>query len=98
MKAEIHLTSLEKKVLNYMLENNLNEASTKRKKYILKKVDINYFDDAIKEFKSLQNDGNNLIEKFTLTSAIIEANERIKFLQSNDYKESYIFNKQLVII
>ena len=53
---------------------------------------------AIKEFKSLQNDGNNLIEKVTLSSAIIEANERIRFLQSNDYKESYIFNKQLVII
>ena len=80
MKAEIHLTSLEKKVLTYMLENNLNEASTARKKYILKKVDINFFDDAIKEFKSLQNDGNNLIEKFTLTSAIIEANERTTFL------------------
>jgi len=98
MKAEIHLTSLEKKVLTYMLENNLNEASTARKKYILKKVDINFFDDAIKEFKSLQNDGNNLIEKFTLTSAIIEANERISFLKANDYKESYLFNKQLVII
>lgn len=98
MKPETHLTSLEKKVLTYMLENNLNEASTKRNKYILKRVDIDFFDDAIKEFKSLQNDGNNLIEKFTLTSAIIEANERIRFLQSNDYKESYMFNKQLVII
>ena len=51
-----------------------------------------------KEFKTLQDEGNNLIEKVTLSSAIIEANERIKFLQSNDYKESYIFNKQLVII
>ena len=30
MKAETHLTSLEKKVLNFMLENNLNEASTKK--------------------------------------------------------------------
>ena len=98
MKAETHLTSLDKKVLTYMLENNLTEASTKRKKYTLKRVDINFFEDAIKEFKSLQNDGNNLIEKFTLTSAIIEANERIKFLQSNDYKDSYMFNKQLVII
>lgn len=98
MKVETHLTSLDKKVLTYMLENNLTEASTKRKKYILKKVDINFFEDAIKEFKSLQNDGNNLIEKFTLTSAIIRANERIKFLQSNDYKDSYMFNKQLVII
>ena len=98
MKAEIHITSLDKKVLTYMLENNLNQASTARKKYTLKRVDINYFEDAIKEFKSLQNDNNNLMEKFILTSAIIEANERIKFLQSNDYKESYIFNKQLVII
>ena len=98
MKVEIYLTSLEKKVLNYMLENNLTQASTKRKKYTLKKVDINYFEDAIKEFKSFQNDGNNLMEKVCLASAIIEANERIKFLQSNDYKESYIFNKQLVII
>ena len=42
MKAQYHLTSLEKKVLNYMLENKLTNAST-----------------AIKEFKSLQNDGNN---------------------------------------
>lgn len=58
----------------------------------------NFFEDAIKEFKSLQNDGNNLTEKFTLTSAIIEANERLRFFQSNDYKESYMFNKQLVII
>ena len=98
MKVEIYLTSLEKKVLNYMLENNLTQASTKRKKYILKKVDINYFEDAIKEFKSLQNDGNNLTEKVILTSAIIEANERIRFLELNDYKESYLFNKQLVII
>ena len=98
MKPETHLTSLEKKVLNYMLENNLNEASTKRNKYILKRVDINFFEGAIKEFRSLQNDGNNLIEKFTLTSAIIEANERISFLKANDYKESYLFNKQLVII
>ena len=39
---------------------------------------------AIKEFKSLQNDGNNIIEKFALTSAIIEANERISFLELND--------------
>ena len=78
-----------------MLENKLTEASTKRKKYTLKKVDINYFEDAIKEFKSFQNDGNNLIEKVSLSSAIIEANERIRFLQSNDYKESYMFNKQL---
>lgn len=69
-----------------------------RNKYTLKRVDINYFDDAIKEFRSLQNDGNNLIEKVTLTLAIIEANERIRFLQLNDYKESYLFNKQLVII
>lgn len=83
MKAETHLTSLDKKVLTYMLENNLTHASTARKKYTL---------------KSLQNDGNNLIEKVTLSSAIIEANERITFLQSNDYKESYMFNKQLVII
>ena len=81
-----------------MLENNLTQARTKRKKYTLKKVDINYFEDAIKEFKSFQNDGNNLIEKVTLSSAIIEANERISFLKANDYKESYIFNKQLVII
>ena len=98
MKAETHLTSLEKKVLNFMLENNLNEASTKRNKYILKKVNINFFEDAIKEFKSLQNNGNNLIEKVTLTSAIIEANERISFLQSNDAINGYLFNKQLVII
>ena len=49
MKPEIHLTSLDKKVLKYMLENNLNEASTKRKKYTLKRVDINFFEDAIKE-------------------------------------------------
>lgn len=98
MKAETHLTSLDKKVLAYMLENNLTQASTKRKKYILKKVDSIYFEDAIKEFKSLQDDGNNLIEKVTLSSTIIEANERLRFLQSNDYKESYIFNKQLVII
>ena len=98
MKPEIHLTSLDKKVLNYMLENNLNEASTKRNKYTLKKVDINFFEDAIKEFKSLQNDGNNLIEKVTLSSAIIEANERIKFLQLNDTTNGYLFNKQLVII
>lgn len=98
MKAETHLTSLDKKALAYMLENNLTEAMTKRKKYTLKKVDINYFEDAIKEFKSFQNDGNNLIEKVTLSSAIIEANERISFLKANDYKESYIFNKQLVII
>ena len=98
MKAETHLTNLEKKVLNYMLENNLTKASTARKKYILKKVDINYFEDAIKEFKSLQNDGNNVTEKFIITSAIIEANERISFLKANDYKESYIFNRQLVII
>ena len=81
-----------------MLENNLNEASTKRNKYTLKKVDINFFEDAIKEFKSLQNDGNNLIEKVTLSSAIIEANERIKFLQLNDTTNGYLFNKQLVII
>ena len=98
MKPETHITSLEKKVLNYMLENNLTQASTSRKKYILKRVDINFFENAIKEFKSLQNDNNNLMEKFILTSAIIEANERISFLQSNDYKESYIFNKQLVLI
>ena len=98
MKIEIYLTSLEKKVLNYMLENNLTEASTKRKKYILKKVDINYFEDAIKEFKSLQNDANNLTEKFWLTSAIIEANERIRFLELNDATNGYLFNKQLVII
>ena len=98
MKPETHLTSLDKKVLAYMLENNLTNASTKRKKYILKKVDINYFEDAIKEFKSLQNDGNNVTEKFIITSAIIEANERISFLKANDYKESYIFNRQLVII
>ena len=38
------------------------------------------------------------MEKFILTSAIIEANERISFLKANDYKESYMFNKQLVII
>ena len=98
MKAETHLTSLEKKVLNFMIENNLNEASTKRNKYILKKVNINFFEDAIKKFKSLQKDSNNITEKCLLTSAIIEANERISFLQSNDYKESYLFNKQLVII
>jgi len=98
MKAETHLTSLDEKVLNFMLENNLTNASTKRNKYILKRVDINFFEDAIKEFRSLQNDGNNLTEKVTLNSAIIEANERIRFLQSNDYKESYMFNKQLVII
>ena len=98
MKAETHLTSLEKKVLTYMLENNLNEASTARKKYILKKVDINYFEAAIKEFRSLENDNNNLTEKFALTSAIIEANERISFLQSNDAINGYLFNKQLVII
>ena len=98
MKAETHLTSLEKKVLNFMLENNLNEASTKRNKYILKKVDINFFEDAIKEFKSLQNNDNNLTGKFTLTSAIIEANERISFLKANDYKESYMFNNILVLI
>ena len=36
MKPETHLTSLEKKVLNYMLENNLTQASTARKKYILR--------------------------------------------------------------
>ena len=36
MKAEIHLTNLDKKVLNYMLENNLTKASTKRNKYILR--------------------------------------------------------------
>ena len=98
MKVEIYLTSLEKKVLTYMLENNLTEASTKRKKYTLKRVDINFFEDAIKEFKSLQNDGNNLIEKVTLSSAIIEANERISFLKSNDTTNGYLFNKQLVII
>ena len=51
MKAETHLTSLEKKVLSFMLENNLTQASTKRNKYILKRVDINFFEDAIKEFK-----------------------------------------------
>ena len=98
MKVEIYLTSLEKKVLNYMLENNLTEASTKRKKYILKKVDINYFEDAIKEFKSLQNDDNNLMERLLLNSVIIEANERIRFLQLNDATNGYLFNKQLVII
>ena len=93
-----HLTATDKKVLSYMLENNLTKASTKRNKYTLKKVNINYFEDAIKEFRSLQNDGNNLIEKFTLTSAIIEANERISFLKANDYKESYLFNNMLVLI
>ncbi len=98
MKPETHLTSLDKKVLAYMLENKLTQASTSRKKYILKRVDINFFEDAIKEFKSFQNDGNNLIEKVSLSSAINKANERISFLQSNDYKESYMFNKQLVII
>ena len=98
MKAEIHLTSLEKKVLNFMLENNLNEASTKRNKYILKKVDINFFEDAIKEFRSLRNNDNNFTEKLLITSAIIEADERIKFLQSNDTTNGYLFNKQLVII
>lgn len=98
IKKQFHLTENEKKVLSYMLENNLTNASTKRNKYILKRVDINFFEDAIEEFKSLQNNENNLIEKFTLTSAIIEANERIKFLQLNDYKESYLFNKQLVIL
>ena len=36
-KPEIHLNQFRKKVLNYMLENNLTQASTKRKKYILKK-------------------------------------------------------------
>jgi predicted nuclease with TOPRIM domain len=98
MKAETHLTSLDKKVLNYMLENNLTKASTKRNKYILKRVDINYFEEAIKEFRSLQNDNNNLMEKFALTSAIIEANERLSFLQLNDATNGYLFNKQLVII
>ena len=38
------------------------------------------------------------MEKFILNSAIKEANERISFLKANDYKESYMFNKQLVII
>ena len=36
MKVEKHLTSLEKKVLKFMLENNLTQASTARKKYILR--------------------------------------------------------------
>ena len=93
-----HLTATDKKVLFFMLVNNLTKASTKRNKYTLKKVNINFFEDAIKEFKSLQNNGNNLIEKVTLTSAIIEANERISFLQSNDAINGYLFNKQLVII
>lgn len=93
-----HLTANDKKVLSFMLENKLTQASTKRNKYTLKKIDINYFEEAIKEFKSLQNDNNNLIEKFALSSAIIEANERISFLQSNDTTNGYLFNKQLVII
>ena len=93
-----HLTATDKKVLSYMLENNLTKASTKRNKYTLKKVNINFFEDAIEEFKSLQNNDNNLTEKFILNLAIIEATERISFLKTNDYKESYLFNNMLVLI
>lgn len=93
-----HLTANDKKVLSYMLENNLTKASTKRNKYTLKIVDINFFEDAIKEFTSFQKDSNTLIEKSLLSSAIIEAKNRIKFLEMNDYKESYLFNKVLVLI
>lgn len=93
-----HLTATDKKVLFFMLVNNLSNASTKRNKYTLKKVDINFFEDAIEEFKSHQKDSNNITEKCLLSSAIIEATERISFLKTNDYKESYLFNKQLVLI
>lgn len=93
-----HLTANDKKVLSYMLENNLTKASTKRNKYLLKIVDINFFEDAIKEFRSLQKDSNNLTEKYLLSSGIIEAKKRIKFLEMNDYKESYLFNNILVLI
>lgn len=93
-----YLTANDKKVLSYMLENNLTTASTKRNKYLLRIVDINFFEDTIKEFRSLQKDSNTLTEKYILSSRIIEAKNRIKFLEMNDYKESYLFNNILVLI
>ena len=39
------------------------------------------------------------VEKhLTSLEKMIEANERIRFLQSNDTTNGYLFNKQLVII
>ena len=98
MKYENHLTDLEKKVLSFMLENNLSEAYTKRKRFELKPYTFEKCEKDIQELEQLKNPEHNIETRVALHLVICELKARLEFFKINNAINGYLFNKQLIII
>ena len=98
MKYENHLTGLEKKVLSFMLENNLSESYTKRKRFELKPYTFKECEKDIEELELLKDEKHNTETRVTLHLAISQLKTRLEFFKINNTTDGYLFNKQLIII